>query len=238
LAVDAQPGSSKRGTFIVLEGPDGAGKSSVAGALLVHLRGAGHAVTATREPGGTRLGELVREVLLDRGAIQHVPEADALLFNAARAQLVREVVGPALLRGDIVLCDRFAPSTRAYQGYGGGLDLESLGDLERYATAGLEPDLVVLLDAPVSVGLARRGLGDPAQLTRFEDTDRHDAAFHERVRSGYRSMAAADPVRWQVVDADRPAEAVAADVVTLVDAFLASRAAPSEPNGALARMTA
>ena len=236
--MDAQPGSSKRGTFIVLEGPDGAGKSSVAAALLVHLRAAGHPVTATREPGGTRLGELVRGVLLDRSSVGHVPEADALLFNAARAQLVREVVAPALERGDIVVCDRFAPSTRAYQGYGGGLDLGRLDALERYATAGLEPDLVILLDVPVSVGLARRGLGDPAQLTRFEDADRHDAAFHERVRAGYRAMAAADPVRWRVVDGDRPVEPVAADVVALVDALLASRTATSEPNGALARMTA
>ena len=236
--MDAQPGSSKRGTFIVLEGPDGAGKSSVAAALLVHLRDAGRAVTMTREPGGTRLGELVREVLLDRGAVEHAPEADALLFNAARAQLVREVVGPALLRGEVVLCDRFAPSTRAYQGYGGGLDLDLLASLEGYATAGIEPDLVVLLDVPVAVGLARRGLGDPAQLTRFEDPDRHDATFHERVRSGYGSMAVADPGRWRVVDADRPVEPVAAEVVALVDAFLASRTLPNEPNGALARMTA
>jgi dTMP kinase len=236
--VDAQPGSSKRGTFIVLEGPDGAGKSSVAGALLVHLRDRGHTVTMTREPGGTRLGELIREVLLDRSAEQHVPEADALLFNAARAQLVREVVAPALARGEVVLCDRFAPSTRAYQGYGGGLDLAALADLERYATARLEPDLVVLLDLPVAVGLARRGLGDPAQLTRFEDAERHDTAFHERVRAGYRSMAAADPARWRPIDADRPVESVAADVLARVDAFLASRKRSSEPNGALARMTA
>jgi dTMP kinase len=209
----------------VLEGPDGSGKSVQARLLADHLRRSGHTVTCTREPGGTRLGEQVRAILLDLAPVGRGPLADALLFNAARSQLLVEVIRPALARGEIVVCDRYATSTMAYQGYGSGLDRARLASLEDWVTGGLRPDLIVLLDVPVEVGLARREAGAAAELTRFEDGTRHDLAFHQRVRDGYREMAAADPGRWVVVEADRPTEAVAGDVAAVVDARLRTLAA-------------
>jgi dTMP kinase len=209
------------GRFIVLEGPDGSGKSEQARRLVAHLRAAGHAVTHTREPGGTRLGEQVRAILLDPAPVPRGAMADALLFHAARSQLLDEVIRPALARGDLVVCDRYATSTLAYQGYGSGLDRDALGRLEAWVTGGLRPDLVVLLDVPADVGLARRDAGEAAELTRFEDDRRHDRAFHERVRAGYLEMAATDPARWRVVDAARDAGAVSRDVAALVDALVA-----------------
>lgn len=209
-----------RGSFIVVEGPDGAGKSEQAARLAERLRDQGRAITLTREPGGTRLGEQVRAILLDPGPVQRGPIADALLFNAARSQLVPEVIRPALARGEIVVCDRYATSTLAYQGYGSGVDRAMLGTIGDWVTAGLEPDLVLLFDVPVEVGLARRDAGRAAELTRFEDSERHDLAFHERVRRGYLELAAADPERWVVLDAQGTPDDVAAEVGRIVDAFL------------------
>lgn len=191
---------ARRGPFVVLEGPDGAGKSEQALRLAERLRLTGRPVTFTREPGGTPLGEQVRAILLDPAETRRGPLADALLFNAARSQHVSDVIRPALERGEIVVCDRFAASTLAYQGYGSGLDLALLRTITSLATGGLEPDLVVVIDVPVEVGLARRDAGRAEELTRFEDADRHDLAFHQRVREGYLAMAAADPGRWLVVD--------------------------------------
>jgi dTMP kinase len=146
--------------------------------------------------------------------------ADALLFSAARAQLLAEVIRPALERGDTVVCDRYATSTLAYQGYGGGLDLDAVRSLQAWATGGLEPDLVVLLDVPVEVGLARRQAGRSDEMTRFEDGSRHDLAFHERVRAGYRGMAAVDPGRWIVVDGSGTVDQVAEEVARRVASAL------------------
>jgi dTMP kinase len=188
--------------------------------LAEHLGRQGHAVTLTREPGGTRLGEQVRAILLDPSDVARGPIADALLFNAARAQLLAEVIRPALARGDIVVCDRYATSTLAYQGYGSGLDRAALRTLQAWATDGLEPDLVVVLDVPVEVGLARRDAGRSDEMTRFEDGTRHDRDFHERVRAGYREMAAADPARWVVVDGNRTPDEVADEVGRRVEAAL------------------
>ncbi len=207
-----------RGRFITLEGPDGAGKSSQADRLVEYLRGLGLVVTQTREPGGTQLGETVRGLLLAPGA--HDPRSDALLFCAARAQLVVEVIAPALARGDLVVCDRFADSTLAYQGYGAGLELAELGRLCGWATHGLVPGLTILFDLPVEQGLVRRAGGPSRGRTRFEDPAVHDRAFHERVRQGYRELAAADPVRWRMVDAGRPPDRVAAEVAELVTGWL------------------
>jgi dTMP kinase len=220
------------GRFIALEGPDGAGKSSVAERLTARLFAVGHSALLTREPGGTRLGEQVRGILLDTASVARAPETDALLFNAARSQLVREVIRPALARGEVVVCDRFADSTLAYQGYGSGLDLAMLRDLEASATDGLRPDLVILLDVPVPVGLARRGRGDPSALTRFEDEARHNAAFHERVRAGYLELARADPSRWCVIDANRAPDEVEEDVAAAALEFLGA----NEPTNRLARI--
>jgi dTMP kinase len=200
-----------RGVFITLEGPDGAGKSSQQANLAKRLAEAGETVTVTREPGGTQLGERVRAVLLDSSAA-HDPLSDALLFNAARHQLVKDVIAPALVGGGVVLCDRFADSTLAYQGYGAGALLDMLKVLAEIATDGLRPTRTVLLDIPVEDGLARRRGGPAAELTRFETSAAHDRAFHERVRAGYLELAAAEPARWRIVDASRPPEEVAESV--------------------------
>lgn len=208
------------GRFIVLEGPDGAGKSVQAARLADALRERGLPVTFTREPGGTRLGEQVRAILLDPGPVPRGPATDALLFNAARSQLVPEVIRPALARGDIVVCDRYASSTMAYQGHGSGVDRDILATIETWVTGGLRPDLVVLIDVPVEVGLARRDAGTADEQTRFEDAARHDVDFHQRVRDAYLGMASADPDRWVVIDGDDTTDAVAGSIGRAVDAFL------------------
>jgi len=221
-------GGAQRGPFIVLEGPDGAGKSVQATRLAHRLREHGRPVTLTREPGGTRLGEQVRAILLDPGEVARGPMADALLFNAARSQLVPEVIRPALERGEIVICDRFATSTMAYQGYGSGVDRGLLAAMETWVTGGLEPDLVLLLDVAVKIGLARRDAGRADEQTRFEDDSRHDFAFHERVRRGYRKMASSDPDRWVVLDGAADADSVAGAIERAVDAFLLERGGNDE----------
>ncbi len=226
--------STQRGWFITLEGPDGAGKSIAAAHLTEDLRAAGRRVTATREPGGTHLGDRVRAIVLDLESDPNPssPEAEALLFNAARSQHVREVIAPALARGDVVVCDRFAASTLAYQGYGGGVSLDALRQVERLAIGDTRPDLVLLLDVRVEVGLARRGRGDPRQMTRFEHESLYDAAFHRRVRAGFLALAEGDPERWRVINGDRPAEQVSQEVERIVSEFLAAR----DPLPAVARM--
>jgi dTMP kinase len=204
-----------RGTFVTLEGPEGAGKTVIAKRLVGELERRGREVVSTREPGGTRLGERLRSILLsqraDEGAAPVDARADALLFNAARAQLVVEVIRPALDRGSMVLCARFTDSTLAYQGYGAGLSVEQLRAVAEIATGGLVPDLTVLLDVPPTVGLGRkRG----ASRNRFEAS--FDLAFHERVRAGFLALAAAEPARFRVIDSARPIDAVAADVIAAV----------------------
>jgi dTMP kinase len=177
-----------RGRFIVLEGPDGVGKSTQAARLAGEL-----GAVLTREPGGTAIGSHLRELLLDRGSTGLDPKAEALLMAADRAQHVAEVVRPALTAGRHVVADRYLYSSVAYQAYGRGLPAEHIRRLSLWASDGLEPDLVVLLDGP-----RRRTAGD-----RLED---EDAAFHERVAAGYRAQAAADPERWVVIDARRSIE--------------------------------
>lgn len=203
-----------RGWFITLEGPEGAGKTTQAAALAAHLARRGVDVHLTREPGGTWLGERLREVLLARTASTTTtdPLTDALLFNAARRQLVTEVIRPALKAGRSILCARYADSTLAYQGYGAGVPLERLRALEDAATDGLRPNLTILLDLPVEAGLARKAPGD---FTRFEAE--FDLDFHRRVRDGFLALAAADPGRFTVVDATRSADDVAAAVAAATD---------------------
>jgi dTMP kinase len=221
------------GRFITLEGPDGAGKTMQAQRLAESLRDEGLRVVLTREPGGTPLGERIRDLLLDPTAPGHGPQVDALLFNAARAQHVAELIRPALAQGAVVVCDRFVDSTLAYQGYGGGLDVEELARVSAWASDGLVPDLTILLDLPVDAGLARRAGGPAAGRTRFEDEARHDRAFHERVRAGFLALAAREPDRWRIVDAARDADTVAADVLAAAGAFMGL----GEPNRSRERIT-
>lgn len=179
---------SGRGRLIAFEGGEACGKSTQS-ALLADRVGA----LVTREPGGTAVGERVRALLLDAGTVDLDTRAEALLMAATRAQHVAEVVAPALVAGRHVVTDRFSHSSLAYQGYGRGLDLEELRWLSHWATGGLWPDLVILLDLPPGAALAT-----PAAPDRFEIED-HE--FHERVTAGFHALAAADPARWRVVDA-------------------------------------
>jgi dTMP kinase len=205
---------SPRGVFITIDGPDGGGKTTQAARLASHLSDRGIPTHVTREPGGTWLGERIRELSLTRtgSAAATDPLADALLFNAARRQLVREVIAPALDAGTSVVCARFADSTLAYQGYGAGVDLDQLRTLADAATDGLHPDLTIVLDLPVAVGLARKAPGD---VTRFEAE--YDLAFHERVRAGFLAVAVAEPERVEVVDATGAVEVVSAAIAALTD---------------------
>lgn len=231
------PEGPRHGAFITIEGPDGAGKSSQADRLVARLRAGGRVVTQVREPGGTPLAEAVR-ALVNQPA-DHDPWSSALLFNAARAQLVRRVIGPALGRGELVVGDRHTDSTLAYQGYGSGLDLDELRRLDAFATGDVAPDLTILLDLPVEVGLARRAAGAASGHTRWEDPTQHDRAFHERVRRGYLTLAHAEPSRWRIVDADRAAGVVAAQVGDLVETWLAEleHEAPNEPASTAVRIS-
>lgn len=197
------------GLFITLEGPDGAGKSSQSALLADRLRARGHDVVQVREPGGTDLGERIRVLLLTEDGQERLPLADALLFNTARHQLVEEVIRPALALGHVVLCDRYADSTLAYQGYGGLVPLDVLRALAGVATGGLKPDLTLLFDIPSEAGLERRAGGPAAELTRFEIGQRHDLEFHRRVRDGYLALAGEETGRWRVLDATEPPEIVA-----------------------------
>jgi dTMP kinase len=212
-----------------VEGPDGAGKTTQAGALAAHLRQCGLDVLLTREPGGTWLGERVRELLLTRtgSTVSTDPLTDAFLFYAARRQLVVEVIHPALAAGRTVLCARFADSTIAYQGYGAGVPLDRLRALEAVATDGLMPDLTLLLDLPVEAGLARKAPGD---VTRFETE--FDLAFHRRVRDGFLALAAASE-RFVILDATRSPQ----DVATAVNAAADRCVGSGEPKTFAARTT-
>ncbi len=200
------------GLFLTIEGPDSAGKSSQATLLAEHIRSLGRTVLLTREPGGTRVGEGVRGVLLDRDGEGHTAVSDALLYNAARHHSVIEVIRPALARGDVVISDRYADSTLAYQGYGGGTPLDELGAIQRLTTGGLMPARTVLIDVSVTDGLSRRHSGPAEGLNRFEMSSLHGTDFHQRVRDGYLELASADPDRWRVVDGAGARDEVAARV--------------------------
>lgn len=202
-----------RGKFITLEGGEGAGKSTLLQGLRVHLSQRGIDVLQTREPGGTPLGEAVRALVLDARQRGMCAESEALLMFAARAQLVREVLEPALASGRWVLCDRYADASYAYQGGGRGMDMRAIAQLETIATQGLTPDLTLLLDLSVAHGRARAS-------SRGEEADRierEEDAFFERVRATYLARAAAEPRRFRVLDASQPAEKVLAAAIAALD---------------------
>lgn len=212
-----------RGKFITLEGPEGSGKSTHARLLADQLRAAGHPVIMTREPGGTPLGESIRGLLQhDTGGEEMAAETELLLFMASRAQLASQVIRPALVKGFCVVCDRFADSTTAYQGYARGGDVEKILALSDLATGGLAPDLTILLDVEVKAAferLHRRNLRNGVEKDRIE---REALAFHERVRCGYLDLARRWPERIRVVDAARDTDAVQADIWGLVQHVIAS----------------
>lgn len=223
-------GPIARGRFITIEGPEGAGKTTQVGRLAAHLGRRGVPSLVTREPGGTWLGEQLRALLLERrpAAEPIDPLTDALLFEAARRQLVEHVILPALDAGTTVVCARYADSTFAYQGHGAGVPLETLQAIDRAATGGLVPDLTVLLDLPVEVGLVRKA---PGEVTRFEAD--HDIEFHRRVRRGFLELAAASPGRFVLVDATLPPEDVEAAIIDAVEALMRP---PGEPEPSAPRI--
>lgn len=190
--------------FITLEGPEGSGKTTQIPILADYLRQQGYDVLTTREPGGTAVSDQIRAVLMNMQNQNLKPRTEILLFLAARAQLVEELIRPALQHDKIILCDRYGDSTLAYQGYGHNTDLATLRQLLAFATGGLKPDLTFLLDVDVEAGLQRK-IRDGKEWNRL---DAFEVAFHQRVRQGYLALAAAEPTRWVILDASQPQDAV------------------------------
>jgi len=197
--------------FITLEGPDGSGKSSQVPVLAEAIRQAGYDLVVTREPGGTEIGDQVRQIIMDLKNTGMFPHTEILLFQASRAQLVREVIRPNLEAGKVVLCDRYADATLAYQGYGHETDLLELRRVVEYATGGLKPDLTLYLDINVEKGLRRKGKGD-----EWNRLDAYEVEFHERARAGYLELIAQEPDRWVVIDAGQSVKQVQEDLKRVV----------------------
>jgi dTMP kinase len=205
--------------FLTFEGPEGSGKTSQIPELANFIRSHGYKVRLTREPGGTDIGNQIRDILtsLENKALN--PRAETLLFLAARAQLVEEVIRPAIAEGFVVISDRYADATLAYQGYGHGVDIDTLRNLLVFATGGLQPDLKILLDIDVKSGLQRK-----TNCGEWNRLDAYSIAFHKRVRNGYLEMAAADPHHWVVIDANRDRKTVQKELQTSILKFLKSSA--------------
>ncbi len=206
-------------TFITFEGIEGSGKTTQIQLLVEWLQQETDRVLVTREPGGTSIGEQIRAVLLNPINTEMTPEAEILLFSAARAQIVREVIRPRLEEGWIVICDRFADSTLAYQGYGHGLPLDDLLRITEFATGGLWPDLTIYLDLDVETGL-RRKAATPAEWNRMEAKA---IAFHKRVRAGYLQLARQNPDRWLILDASLPKADIQAHIRARVQQLLGEK---------------
>lgn len=216
MASETETGAGRTpGLFVTFEGGEGVGKSTQTTLLAEALRATGHAVTVTREPGGTAMAETLRGLLLDPANDLDAMD-QVLLLNAARHNHVRKVIAPALRDGGVVICDRFVDSTRAYQGAAGGIDARTITDLHQLVLGPLMPDLTLILDAPVETGL-RRAAGRAAATDRFEMADR---TFHENLRQGFLAIAAADPERCHVLSADGPVAEIAAAILARVQARL------------------
>jgi dTMP kinase len=202
--------------FITFEGLDGSGKTSQIKALAAHLRARSHNVLLTREPGGTEIGDRIRDLLQDRAHTQMVSETELLLFCASRAQLVAQAIRPHLASQGIVICDRFADSTIAYQGYGRGIDLDFLRAILHFVTGGLRPDLTVYLDISPEEGLARRR---QASLfgEEFSRIDQLELAFHRRTQAGYEALLQAEPERFARVNAAQSPADVLADILHVMN---------------------
>jgi dTMP kinase len=199
--------------FITFEGPDGSGKTTQVKRLVEHLRDGGCGVLAVREPGGTAISEQIRDVLhsLDNREMQ--PRTEILLYCAARAQLVEQIIRPHLETGGVVICDRYADSTLAYQGYGRGLNLPTLRMILDFATGGLKPDITFYLDLDAEAGLGRKRVGGD-EWNRMDDLA---VEFHRRVRAGYLEMMEQEPARWVVVGAARKPETIAEEIWDIVE---------------------
>ena len=220
--------------FITFEGPEGSGKTTHARLLYEYLREEEYPVVLTREPGGTRISDKVRGILLDPNSVEMLPRTEVLLFSSARAQLCDELIRPELKQGKTVICDRYSDSTIAYQGYAEGLDPDTLRVITEFATGGLRPDLTIYLDLPVEIGFNRL-LGPvkhedlleyEGQLPLFIKWDRFGikgVEFHRRVQEGYEQLIKAEPERWHRVDANRPLEQVQDDVRRKVLSVLEDR---------------
>jgi len=215
-----------RGLFITFEGGEGTGKTTQLKGLLGALRAAGRGVLETRDPGGTAIGNQIRDLLLDGENVRMTALAELLLYEASRAQLVHEVVRPALAAGQIVLCDRFIDSTVAYQGYGRGLDRALIAQLNSLASGGLRPDLTLFFDLDPAAGLARAAerLSHPRKAE--DRIEREVLAFHQRVREGYRALAALEPERVAVLDASRGISELGEEIRRRVEALAPPAAAP------------
>ncbi|MBI5953108.1 MAG: dTMP kinase [Chloroflexi bacterium] len=198
--------------FITLEGPEGSGKTSHIPYLVEYLREKGCTVFPTREPGGTSISEQIRDVLHDLKNAEMHPRTETLLYQAARAQIVEQVIKPRLAAGEIVISDRYYDSTIAYQGYGHQQDLEQVRGLVRYATGGLTPDLTILLDLDVEVGL-RRKKQNQSEWNRMDD---QTIQFYHRVRAGYLEMVKAEPGRWVVVNSEQKWDDVQAELKKVI----------------------
>lgn len=204
--------------FVSFEGGDGTGKSTQIRALESYLIRCGRSCVVTCEPGGTSLGKLIRQVLLEVGDHEIAPSTELFLYLADRAQHVSQVIRPAIESGQIVLCDRFTDSTVAYQGYGRGIDIKNLRQFNEIADDGVSPDLTFLLDCPVELGLVRtnqrRSVAGELRQDRFE---REKIEFHEKIRAGFLTMARAEPARFRVIDAAQPVEEVTRDIQKIID---------------------
>jgi len=198
--------------FITLEGPEGSGKTSHIPYLAGYLREKGHVVFPTREPGGTVISEQIREILHDLKNAEMHPHTETLLYQAARAQIVEQVIKPRLDDGEIVISDRYYDSTIAYQGYGHRQNLEQVRQLVKYATGGLDPDLTILLDLDVKAGLKRKKQNG----LEWNRMDAHEVEFYERVREGYLEMAKHEPDRWVLVDSGQPWEDVQEELKKII----------------------
>jgi dTMP kinase len=194
--------------FITLEGPEGSGKTSHIPHLVEFLREKGHIVFPTREPGGTSISEQIRDILHDMKNAEMHPRTETLLYQAARAQIVEQVIQPRLADGEIVISDRYYDSTIAYQGYGHQQNLEDVRTLVKYATGGLTPSLTILLDLDIEVGLKRKAQNE----VEWNRMDAYTVEFHKRVRAGYLEMVKAEPQRWVVVNSDQAWESVQAEL--------------------------
>jgi dTMP kinase len=205
--------------FITLEGPEGSGKTSHIPYLVEYLRENGYVVFPTREPGGTSIGEQIRDVIHDMKNVEMHPRTETLLYQAARAQIVEQVIKPRLADGEVVISDRYYDSTIAYQGYGHQQDLEQVRALVKYATGGLVPDLTVLLDVDIEEGLKRK-----KRDNEWNRLDAYTVEFHQRVKKGYLQMVEMEPNRWVVVNAGQRWESVQEELKKVIlDTLMAKR---------------